>query len=335
MCHFLSAVVTQDGTLHCYPEQTDSHSEILRIAGIRDDAGTFFRRLFLRLELVPPVPDIHVNDESGRLGQPRITVRNTAELLDPSKWTFVIDEDTGDEGEPFVVPEWFPEAEQARVRALMEERVRRMIIDAPRVSLMHGRWILGPNANISQIGGTAVIERAIGSRISRVAQWARIEEALGCSIDQTEHYAHLGVVSGCKIEAATGYTNITVMRYSRLGHAADGVVIGGVTHDSSIGRLYGTVYNLMTGSIVELLKGGRIHAMTGLGQTSVAQVSGVSFVDRLNGNAYFCIIEKDATLVLGTGNRRHPPTIEKLLGRIVVGSDSLNEAELNRAKVAS
>ena len=62
MCNFFSCVATKDGRI-LFTEQ-DSHSEIIRRAGLRDDEQ--FMRAFVRLEIVPPFNVVKV-DEIGSL----------------------------------------------------------------------------------------------------------------------------------------------------------------------------------------------------------------------------------------------------------------------------
>ena len=135
MCNFLSAIVMQNGDLITNPFLTDSHEDLLQANNIRD--GLAQQGTFARIEFLPP------KDHSA--------------LQDLSTWTLEVDEQ--------VEPIWF---DHAAVRAKLEDRVRRMIIDDERDFLLGGVWILAGGAKIKKVKNSRIVFMLGGSQVGRM-----------------------------------------------------------------------------------------------------------------------------------------------------------------------
>jgi len=97
-CNFLSALFTRPGKLICAPVYTDSHSDLMDWAGIKERDTPAPVQQFVKLELTPP--------------------EKSADWLDVANWKEVVDEHEA--------PEWFDKA--ARFDAF--EQMRGIITDA-------------------------------------------------------------------------------------------------------------------------------------------------------------------------------------------------------------
>lgn len=114
MCNFLSALFTRPGKLICQPLYTDSHSELMEWAGIRERETTAPVQQFVRLELTPP--------------------ENCSDWLDVANWKENIDERE--------VPEWFDKAARFDAFEQMRTIIAESITDDPGERLVFGKLMI-------------------------------------------------------------------------------------------------------------------------------------------------------------------------------------------------
>ena len=140
MCNFLSAVfVRRNKTLEilCDPEHTNSHSEIIAAAGLKDDESSYYRQHIAKCELIPPAG-----------------IKDVAKL---SKWNFRVDESE--------TPEWL---DIDKARDMMERQVASMFIKTPKNVLLGGCYILtGKKAKLEKLVRGRIVMAVNGADLSR------------------------------------------------------------------------------------------------------------------------------------------------------------------------
>jgi hypothetical protein len=135
MCKFLSGLYFKNGDVFDAAEHTQSHDVMIRAHGIVDAASGFSDPTCVRWEFAPP-DDLRT-------------------VADMSTWSLRVDEKT--------IPEWW---DADKVRAYCERRVRSMIIDRPRGTVLGGVWILtGEGASIKELVGGAIAIVANGASL--------------------------------------------------------------------------------------------------------------------------------------------------------------------------
>ena len=136
MCNFLSGLYFKNGDVFDAAEYTQSHEVMIRAHGIVDARSGFWDPACVRWEFVPP--------------------GNLETVADVSTWSLIVDED--------YTPEWW---DDAKVRAYCERRVRSMIIDGPRGTVLGGVWILtGKNATMKELVRGTISIVANGANLS-------------------------------------------------------------------------------------------------------------------------------------------------------------------------
>jgi hypothetical protein len=159
MCNFLSAIVLRNGDIVCDPEHTDSHEDLIAMAGLRDDRVAQAMEAFCRVELLPP--DDH------------------AAIADVSAWRFVVDEEAA--------PSWL---DRAGIAKKLRRMVAKMLVGDTRRLLLGGCWILHGEARVSAVknGRIALMHDSsqVGtmhdsSRVGTMHDSSRVEAMYGSS----------------------------------------------------------------------------------------------------------------------------------------------------------
>src|ERR1019366_5836570 len=110
MCKFVSGIILKTGEIVCEPEFTDSHEDLLKMAGIVENQYATGSEYFARFEFTPP--------------------EDLKTVSDLSTWKLKVDEG--------VIPSWY-NAEP--VLAYCERKVRSMIVTTARNVVFGGCWI--------------------------------------------------------------------------------------------------------------------------------------------------------------------------------------------------
>lgn len=288
MCNFLSAVLTKDGVLHCYPDVTDSHDLILMMDRIRDDVNaSYHEAAFVKLELVPP-----------KLDEGPLSDEQAAALIDPTKWEFKLDSWGG------TPPEWFDREHACK---LMVERAQRMIVNEKRELLNTGCWILGPEADVAKVRGNARIAVAAGAKITLIKEKAEVTFANGCEIEEVDGNALIRWAYHC---------SIGTMHHGTIHHAIDtdieevaGSAVVCRAMQTVIDWLEGVVYHLCPGSVVKDLERGTI--INAYPEAEIRAVKGLSYINflRSHENHVPCKIGSvHGTLVIGSARAEVAPS---------------------------
>ena len=189
MCNFVSAIVLKNGDIICDPEHTDSHEDLIRVAGLRDDRVSMAAEAFCRVEFTPP------DDFSG--------------IADLSKWTLRVDECSA--------PSWY---DSELVREKMERRVQAMIIDGERDILLGGCHILVCGANVRCVKNARIAVMLDSSRVDVMLDSSRVGEMLDSSrVDVMLDSSRVGVMrESSRVDVMRGSSRVGEMRdSSRVG----------------------------------------------------------------------------------------------------------------------
>jgi len=148
MCDFISAIIRENWDVICLPEYTDSHEDLMRHAGLRDDHLSQGR--FVRVEFTPP-------DDGGQ-------------IADVSKWRLKLDERSA--------PEWW---DSERAAAKMSRIAKRMIVSGARDVIIGGCWILDGDAKIGCMIGARVFVMRGNSSVGKMWGSSNVGEMWGSS----------------------------------------------------------------------------------------------------------------------------------------------------------
>ena len=121
MCHFKSAIVTQDGRV-LHNEFTDLHKDLIALYGIDDKRRSAEIAKFVRVEFYP--------DDS-------------ADLDNPEKYVLRLDETQA--------PAWWDAERKEAAANELKAIIERMIVDDNREILVDGSYILTKNASVKRI----------------------------------------------------------------------------------------------------------------------------------------------------------------------------------------
>src|ERR1019366_1403855 len=139
MCKFVSGIILKTGEIVCEPEFTDSHEDLLKMAGIVENQYATGSEYFARFEYTPP--------------------EDLKTVSDLSTWKLKVDEE--------VIPSWY-NAEP--VLAYCERKVRSMIVTTARNVVFGGCWIFdgigGKEGRISKLVRGRVVMAVNGADLS-------------------------------------------------------------------------------------------------------------------------------------------------------------------------
>jgi len=143
VCNFLSAIVTQGGRVFANPEATDSHEDLVKSFGLKDDTSA---RLWCRVEFSPMEP---------------------ADLPYPERYRLQLDEESS-------VP-WWNEDVAAQVVADLSSMVRAMLVSDSREILAGGCWILHGNAQVSVVHDARIVAMLDSARVGEMRGSALVD----------------------------------------------------------------------------------------------------------------------------------------------------------------
>lgn len=139
MCEFLSGYVLKNGDIFCDPENADSHTEMLESNKIKDNRSAYYHQNVCRWEFTP-----HDITKVSKL----------------DNWSLTCDES--------IRPDWWAKV-QDKVHTYAWQRIKGMIIENSRDTLLGGCWILD--------GKKAKVKKIYGGRIIAVINGASLEGA--------------------------------------------------------------------------------------------------------------------------------------------------------------
>jgi len=232
MCEFISAILTKDNRLFCDPEHTDSHEDLIDVAGLADDTADPARMTFARVGYVPDP---------------------NKDLTKKSSWELYIDQ--------LIVPTWLTDKRRSLLRDRMWSIAKKVVVTDHRDLLLGGCYI---------IAGSASVRRIKNSRIYAVYESAKIDYVCESAIIVNVHgSAEIGSVSGsagivrvfdsakigsvydsAKIGCVSGSAKIgnvhdsakigSVYESARIGYVSGSAKIGNVHDSAVIGNVYGS-----------------------------------------------------------------------------------------------
>ena len=139
MCKFVSGIILKTGEIICEPEFTDSHEDLLKMAGIVENQYATGSEYFARFEFTPP--------------------EDLKTVSDLSTWKLKVDEEA--------IPSWY-NAEP--VLAYCERKVRSMIVTTARNVVFGGCWIFdgigGKEGKISKLVRGRIVMAVNGANLS-------------------------------------------------------------------------------------------------------------------------------------------------------------------------
>ena len=138
MCKFVSGIILKTGEIICEPEFTDSHEELLKMAGIVENPYATGSEYFARFEFTPP--------------------EDLKTVSDLSTWKLKVDEN--------VISSWF---NNEPVLAYCERKVRSMIVTTARNVVFGGCWIFdgigGKEGRISKLVRGRIVMAVNGANL--------------------------------------------------------------------------------------------------------------------------------------------------------------------------
>ena len=170
MCKFVSGIILKTGEIICEPEFTDSHEDLLKMAGIVENQYATGSEYFARFEFTPP--------------------EDLKTVSDLSTWKLKVDEEA--------IPSWY-NAEP--VLAYCERKVRSMIVTTARNVVFGGCWIF------DGIGGKeGKISKLVRGRIVMAVNGANLRSADLYGADLSGANLRSANLYGANLRSAYNYT---------------------------------------------------------------------------------------------------------------------------------
>ena len=145
MCRFKSSIETRDGRI-IHHELTDSHEDLLILAGITERNDSDVNPMFVRLEFCPV---------------------DNKDLADPGKYELVIDGGSR--------PSWFTEEREHAHAEFLRGVIRSMLVTDERKLLMGGAWILAGKANAATAKSCRIVAMRDSAKVGAMRDSAKVD----------------------------------------------------------------------------------------------------------------------------------------------------------------